>query len=86
MGCGAAKNIQISNNLAFSNGKIVEKEGNYFLERNRYHDKLLPKVQKRFENFISKQIEGLGNEANAAHEHKPAKNNANKRKSKYSGK
>ena len=63
MGCGNAKNIQISNNLAFSNGKITQREGAYYLERTRYHDKLLPNVQKKFETFLSKQIEDLANKA-----------------------
>jgi hypothetical protein len=57
MGCSSGKNLQISNNLAFSNGEIYQSEGNYFLRRNRYHDKLLPKVQKKFESFLTKQIE-----------------------------
>ena len=61
MGCGSSKNIQISNNLAFSNGKIIHKEGNYYLERSRYHDKLLPNVQKKFENFLVKQVDEINN-------------------------
>ena len=44
MGCQGAKNLQISNNLAFQNGKITTKDGNYYLERSRYHDKLNPNV------------------------------------------
>ena len=59
MGCNSTKNLQISNNLAFSNGKIVEKEGNYYLERSRYHDKLNPNVQKKFEQFLQKQVEEI---------------------------
>lgn len=71
----------MSNNLAFSNGKIVQKEGgNFYLERNRYHDKLLPKVQKKFESFLNKQIETLNNEAKNAHDLKLNKNQANKKK------
>ena len=54
MGCNAAKNIQITNNVVFSNGKIVEENGNYYLEKNRYHDKLNPSVQKRFEAFLTR--------------------------------
>lgn len=79
MGCSASKNITISNNLAFSNGKIIQKDGNYFLERNRYHDKLLPKVQKKFESFLQKQIEQLNNEAKNNHEQKALKNQNTKK-------
>lgn len=80
MGCSASKNIQISNNLAFSNGKIIQKDGNFFLERNRYHDKLLPKVQKKFESFLTKQIESLTNDVKNAHDQKLNKNQYNKKK------
>eukprot|EP00347_Sterkiella_histriomuscorum_P002867 403366490 len=33
MGCSSGKNLQISNNLAFSNGEIVYENGNYFLQQ-----------------------------------------------------
>jgi hypothetical protein len=52
----------------------VQRDGNYFLERNRYHDKLLPKVQKKFEAFLNRQIEGLSNEVKNAHDAKLNKN------------
>ena len=63
MGCNATKNIQISNNLAFSNGKIVQKDGDFYLERTRYHDKLSPNIQKRFEQFLTKQVEDITQKA-----------------------
>lgn len=59
MGCQGSKNLQISNNIAFQNGKIMCKEGNYYLERSRYHDKLNPNVQKRFDNFFNDHIEEI---------------------------
>ncbi len=50
MGCNGSRGLQISsNNAAFTNGKIVQINGEYYLDKNRYHDKLSPNVQKRFE-------------------------------------
>ncbi len=40
-------------------------------------------MQKRFESFVSKQIEVLGNDAKAAHEQKTLKKDTNKKKNKF---
>jgi len=63
MGCNSSKDVQIFNNLAFANGKIVQKEGNYFLERTRYHDKLYPDVQKNFEQYLIRQVDDITEKA-----------------------
>ena len=58
MGCSNQKSISVSGQGVFANGKIVQlPDGNFYLQKSRYHDKLLPHVSRRFEEFHLRHIE-----------------------------
>lgn len=52
MGCSNQKSISLasSSSAAFQNGKVVQlKDGHYYLQKSRYHDKLLPNLHEKFQ-------------------------------------
>jgi hypothetical protein len=48
----------------FEHGKIVKKGDEYFLKiRNRYNDKMIPKISKNYEKYMEKHLEVLNENA-----------------------
>jgi hypothetical protein len=68
MGCNNSKSAYIASNPVYQNGKIIQKNGGYYLEKGRFHSKLDPNVQKKFERYINSQLDGLQFKATAAQE------------------
>ena len=61
MGCSNQKSISVNTRShSFQNGKLVQmSDGNYYLQKSRGHDKLIPQVHKGFEDMHKKMLKNI---------------------------
>ena len=55
---GSFRNSVLSDNNPFENGLVIREGRDYYLKiKNRYNDKMMPRIRQKFEQYMELQIE-----------------------------